>query len=267
MLAIQLLLEGLSIRSVVRVTNLHHQTIGDLILTIGENCDRLHSRLVRSVPVSDVQADEIWSFCRMKDRTRRQRQLQPGEVGDQWTFIAIERNMKIVLAYDYSHTRDDASAQRFLGKLKKAVTGRFQMTTDGLASYRWNVPVTFRHDVDFAQLIKKYAASQVVTRYSPAQIIRADKVARWGMPVEAQVCTSHIESFNQKMRMSLRRFTRLTNAHSKSVAHHEAMQSVMFAYYNFCKVHTTIRTTPAIQAGITDSPWSIEQLLYNAATQ
>ena len=202
----------------------------------------------------------------MKDRTRKQRGLEAGEVGDQWTFIAIERNLKMVLAYDYSHTRDDATAQRFLGKLKKAVTGRFQMTTDGLASYRWNVPVTFRDDVDYAQLIKRYESSQVVTRYSPARIIRSDKVARWGQPVEAQVCTSHIESFNQKMRMSLRRFTRLTNAHSKSVAHHEAMQSVMFAYYNFCKIHTTIGTAPAVEAGITESVWTIEQLLYNAAT-
>jgi len=264
-MVLQLLLEGMSVSSVERVTSVHHNTICDLILVVGGNCDRLHRRMVKDVPVTDIQADELWSFCAMKDRTRKQRGLAPGKVGNQWTFIAIERELKLLLAYEYSYHRTDDVAQRFLNKLKHAVTGRFQMSTDGLAAYRWNIPVTFRDDVDFAQLIKQYAAAQVTTRYSPAQIIRTEKVARWGKPVPERVCTSHIETFNQKMRMSLRRFTRLTNAHSKSVDHHKAMQSVMFAHYNFCKTHTTIKATPAVQAGIAAKKWSIGELLTEAA--
>ena len=142
---------------------------------------------------------------------------------------------------------------------------RFQIRHQGLAAYRWNVPVTFRDDVDFAQLIKQYASAQVTTRYSPAQIIRTEKVARWGQPVPERVCTSHIETLNQKMRMSLRRFTRLTNAHSKSVDHHKAMQSIFFAWHNFVKVHSTIKKTPAVEAGITSKTWTIEELLTEAA--
>lgn len=264
-LALNLSVEGMSVSSVERLTGLHRHTIGNLILTVGANCERLSREIIQDVSVSDVQADEIWSFIGMKDRTRRRLGIDPGEYGDCWTFIAIERNTKLILAYYVSHRRDDYAANKFLSKLKHSVTGRFQMTTDGLASYRWNVPITFRHDVDFAQLIKSYAATQETTRYSPARIIRAEKTARWGNPVPESVCTSHIERFNLTLRMSLRRFTRLTNAFSKSREHHTAMQSIMFAWYNFVRKHQAIGTTPAVKSGVTDHAWAMAELLERAA--
>ena len=257
-----MILEGLSVRATSRLTGLHPGTICDLILHVGENCRRLLDAKVVDVPVTDVQLDEIWSFVGMKEKTRVS-QARSSEWGDCWTFTAIERETKLVLAHTIGQ-RDMATCTRFLKQLDRATSGRSQLSTDGLRSYTLNVPFVLGNRVDFAQLIKTYASSQETTRYSPAKIESTEKIPVLGNPDEWRICTSHVERLNLTIRMNLRRFTRLTNGHSKSLKHHAAMQALLFAWYNFCRVHTTIRKTPAVASGIADRAWTLRELIENA---
>lgn len=263
-LCLNLVLEGMSISGTSRVTGVHKNTIGDLILTVGSNCERLHRRLVKDVPVLDIQADEIWSYVGAKQRTCRLRGFGP-ELGDSWTWIAMESNTKMVLAYHVG-SREIDSCRTFLLKLDHATSGRFQLTSDGLGAYTNTVPFVFRNRVDFAQLVKVYASTQEEKRYSPAKLQKAEKKVRFGNPDLDRVNTSYIERLNLTLRMQSRRHTRLTNAFSKSLSHHEAMQNLFFAHYNFCRKHETLKgATPAIRAGVASSIWSIEQLLHESA--
>jgi IS1 family transposase/transposase-like protein len=264
-LALHLLLEGMSIRSVERITGLHRDTIDDLILVAGENCAQFLDAKVRDVKVDDVQLDEIWSFVGMKEKNRIARGYSE-ELGDSWTFIAIERNTKLVLAHRVGQ-RDNVTCRAFLKQLNQATVGRFQLSTDGLNAYTLEVPFQFGSWVDFAQLIKTYASQQQVTRYSPATITSCEKVPRFGNPDHDRICTSHVERLNLTLRMTLRRFTRLTNAHSKSPKHHAAMQAIFFAFYNFVRPHQALGgKTPAMASGLTDRAWTLTQLLEAAAT-
>jgi IS1 family transposase len=261
-LALGMILEGMSIRATERLTGLHRDTIDQFILTVGENCQRLLDTKIKGVKVEDVQADEIWSFVGMKEKTRMARGKSAAEYGDSWTFIAIERNTKLILTHKVGQ-RDYATCWQFLLKLKAAVsTDRFQITTDGLRAYTQNVPFAFGMQVSFAQLIKVYGSSQEETRYSPAKIISADKLPIFGAPEEDRISTSHIERFNLTLRMNSRRHTRLTNAHSKSLKHHVAMQALFVAWYNFCRKHETLKgQTPAMASGLADKAWTIRELL------
>jgi len=236
-LAINLLLEGMSIRATERITKLHRDTICDLILIVGDNCQRLLDEKLTGIEVKDVQIDEIWSFVGCKAKTASARNYGP-EMGDSWTFIAIERTTKLVIAHQVGD-RGSTTCCTLLQKLADYTVGRFQLSTDGLATYRLNVPFMLRDRVDFGQLVKNYSSSQTTTRYSPATIIGAEKKTRFGNPDHDRICTSHVERLNLTLRMNMRRFTRLTNAHSKSLKHHEAMQAIFFAWYNFCRKHET----------------------------
>lgn len=263
--AIGLLVEGMSIRSIERITGLHRDTIDDLILTVGENCQRFLDEKIQGVEVNDVEADEVWSFVGCKEKTRVLRGKSP-EMGDSWTWIAIERTTKLILTHHVGG-RDHESCWSFLLKLKSAVgTGKFQLTTDGLRAYTLNVPYAFGMQVRFAQLIKNYESSQEVTRYSPAKIKSIEKLPIFGDCDEDRISTSFIERFNLTLRMSSRRHTRLTNAHSKSHKHHVAMQAIVIAHYNFCRKHETLKgNTPAMASKLADRVWTIRQLLENAA--
>jgi transposase-like protein/IS1 family transposase len=263
-LALGMILEGLSIRAVERLTGLHRDTIDDLILVVGENCQRLLDEKIKNVEVKDVQLDEIWSFVGMKEKARVARGKSP-EYGDSWTFYGISEN-KLILTHLVGQ-RDSDTCWAFLLKLKNAIgAGRFQLTTDGLAAYRQNVPFAFQSQVDFAVLIKNYASTQEVTRYSPARITNIEKLPMFGDCDEDRISTSYIERFNLTVRMTLRRFTRLTNAHSKSLKHHVAMQAIFVAFYNFCRRHETLKgQTPAMASGLADKIWSMRELLENAA--
>jgi IS1 family transposase len=234
-----------------------------LVLTVGQNCQRLLDATIQDVPVTDVQIDELWGFIRLKEKNRIARGYSE-EFGDSWTFLAIERNNKLILAHQVGQ-RDETTCWALLQRLKVATSGRFQVSTDGLATYTNNVPLALGNRVDFAQLIKNYASSQSETRYSPATIISAEKKPRFGNPDASRICTSHVERANLTVRMGVRRFTRLTNAHSKSPKHHAAMMAMFVAWYNFCRKHETIKSTPAMAAGVMDKAWSIKELLTNAA--
>jgi transposase-like protein/IS1 family transposase len=264
-MALALMLEGMSVRSVQRLTGLCRQTLADLILVVGENCQRLLDERVQNVEVTDCQLDEIWSFCGMKERTRQLRGKSPVEFGDSWTFYAISEN-KLILAHQVGQ-RDSDTCWAFLMKMKKAVgKGRFQVTTDGLAAYRQNVPFAFQSQVDFAVLIKNYSSSQTETRYSPATITNIEKLPMFGDCDEDKISTSYIERFNLTVRMSLRRFTRLTNGHSKSLRHHTAMQALFVAWYNFARKNEALKNqTPAMASNLTDHVWTIKELIERAA--
>jgi len=259
---LSLLLEGMSIRAAERVTGINRNTICDLILAVGENCEALLAN-IRGVEARDVQVDEIWSFVGCKERTAAQGQYNE-DSGDSWTVVAIERNTKLVIAHQVGE-RDATTICTLLQKLADNTTGRFQLSTDGLAAYKLNVPFMLRDRVDFGVIMKQFASSQKTTRYSPAKIIGTKKAVRFGNPDESLISTSHVERMNLTIRMNNRRFTRLTNAHSKSLKHHTAMQAIFFAWYNFCRKHETIKQTPAMESGLAKKAWSVRELLENAA--
>ena len=269
-MALNMLLEGMSLRATSRITGVDRNTLGDLLLTVGELCEEFSEAIIRDVPVKDVQADEIWSFIGMKEKTRK-RLKRSQDFGDSWTWIAVERTTKMVLA-NHVGLRDGNDCQKFLDKLDRAVTGRFQMSTDGLGAYRYSIPLTFRSNVDFGMLVKTYQSAQNETRYSPANIIAIEKKSVFGNPDEDKICTSHIERLNLTLRMQMRRFTRLTNGFSKSLDHHAAMQSLFFSWYNFCRPHETLteqagyKQTPAMASGLTGKCLKIREMLEHAAT-
>jgi len=257
-----MLLEGMSVRACERITGIKRDTICDLVLQVGQNCERFLLDTVKNVQAKFIEIDEQWGFVGCKARTAAAMNRGP-EVGDAWAWFAIDADTKMILSHVVGQ-RDEETCVRFLTQLNNATVGRTQVTSDGLTVYARNVPFCLGSRVDFAQLVKNYSSSQTETRYSPAQIISAEKVARFGNPDPDRISTSYAERFNLSVRMHVRRMTRLTNAHSKSRDHHAAMISLFVAYYNFCRKHETLKkATPAMAAGLTTSVLTIADLLYN----
>ena len=264
--ALKLLLEGMSVRATERMSGLHRDTLCDLILTVGEQCEEFLDRTMRGVEVRDVQCDEVWGFVGCKEKTRQRLGHGP-ETGDAYCFVAIERNTKLVVCWHLGK-RTSEDTWEFVDTLRHATSGRFQISTDGFRPYSAAVPMVFAFNVDFAQLIKRFGGStdtEPHRRYSPAQIVSVDTTIGCGTPDPEQICTSHVERSNLTMRMTLRRMTRLTNGHSKSWKHHRAMLALYFAWYNFVRKHATLRSTPAEGQGLTNHAWTIEELLRRAA--
>lgn len=254
-----MLLEGMSIRACERITGMKRDTICNLVLHVGQNCDRFLADAVQNIPTKFVEVDEVWGFVGCKAKTALLRGRE--DAGDSWTWLAIDADSKMILSHVVGK-RDEASCTKFLRRLNRATLGRVQVTSDGLALYTHNIPLELGSRVDYAQLVKSYSASQSETRYSPATITSAEKVARFGSPDMDRVSTSYSERFNLSLRMHNRRFTRLTNAHSKSVEHHAAMVSLFVAFYNFCRKHETLKKqTPAMASKLTDHTWTIKELL------
>jgi transposase-like protein/IS1 family transposase len=259
-LALQLLLEGNSIRSTERITNLDRNTIMSLLVRAGINCQRLLDRTIVNIPVRDVEADELWSFVFKKEGHKTIE--DSWFVGDAYCFVAIERNTKLVLAHHLGK-RSGSSTERFMHKLRYATsTERYQFTTDRFKPYVKATAKILGNTVDSAQLVKVYATSRDrEQRYSPGEVVETVPVKIYGNPDPLRICTSHVERQNLSIRMGMRRMTRLTNGFSKKWENLEAAFSLWFAYYNFCRIHRTLRVTPAMESGITNRIWTIADLI------
>ena len=262
LLVLQLLVEGNSVRSTERITGIHRDTILRLLVTVGEHCETLMAELIRDVPVSEVQADEIWCFVEMKEKTKKRNGKGEDEtIGDAYTFVAIERTTKLVLAFHLGR-RTNADTQIFTDKLDDATSGHFQINTDGFVPYREAIVGTLGNRVDFAQIVKIFGTPEGdERRYSPPEVIEMRKTAVHGQPNMDTATTAHVERQNLTMRMSMRRFTRLTNGFSKKWVNLYAMLCLHYAHYNFCRVHQTLRVTPAMEAGLTNHIWSLKEML------
>jgi IS1 family transposase len=258
-MVLRLLLEGNSISSVERLTEVHHTTILKLLVLAGEKCERIMATKICNVPVRDVECDEVWSYV-----GKKQRRVRPDDdqnLGDAYCFVAIERHSKLVLNIALGK-RDQATTDVFIEGVRHATSGEFQITTDGFAPYRRAIPNTLEDRCDFAMLIKVYRASvEGEARYSPAEVAEVVEVPVMGRPDPARIWTSIIERSNLSLRMGIRRFTRLTNGFSKKWENHWAAVALWFTFYNFCRVHKSLRMTPAMAAGISGHIWTVRELL------
>ena len=257
---LQLLIEGCSVRSTERISGLHRDTILRLLVIAGERCEKLMGRKIVNVPVKDVQCDETWGFIQKK-----QKAVTPDDdpnFGDAYCFVAIERHTKLVLNFALGK-RNQETTDIFIEGLRGATSSQdFQVSAHGFQPYVSAIDTTLGDRVDFAQIIKVYRATpEGERRYSPAEVVSTEVVPVIGHPDPKRVCTSHIERQNLTMRMQIRRLTRLTNGFSKMWENHWAALCLHFAYYNFCRIHSTIRVTPAMEAGIADHVWTIDELL------
>jgi len=258
--ALHCLLEGCSIRSTERLTGLNRNTIMRLLLIAGERSARLMDERMRGVNARYLQVDEIWTFVGKKRRIVREGDAP--EMGDQWIYVAIDAETKLIPAFRIGK-RVRPETWAFLTDLYQRVANRVQLTTDGLNHYTVTVPECFGTDVDFAQLVKLFEGTGhgPDARYSPPRITEVISKVRLGAPDPEHISTSFVERQNLTMRMAMRRFTRLTNAFSKKLSHLKAAVALHFAYYNFCRVHSSLRVTPAMEAGLTDHVWAIAELL------
>jgi len=262
LVALGMLLEGASVRSAERLTGLHRDTILRLLIAAGEKCEKLMGRLIVNVPVKDVQCDEIWGYVGKKESHKLPEEAHDDSIGEAYCFIALERHTKLVLNFALGR-RSQATTDIFIEGLR-AATGpqRFQISTDGFQPYLSAIKTTLSDRCDFAQLIKVYVQDpEGQRRYSPPEVTHTERVPVMGNPDPAKICTSHVERQNLTIRMQMRRLTRLTNAFSKKWENLWSAYCLHFAYYNFCRVHQTLRVTPAMEAGLTNRIWKLSDLL------
>lgn len=262
-LCIQLLVEGNSLRSVERITGVSLRTLLSLLIKTGQNCERIMGEKIKGIHVNDVQADEMWGYVQMKEKTKKRQGNTAAGIGDAWTFVAMESNTKLVVAWHLGR-RSATDTEEFTEKLNNATEGRFQLTTDGFTKYPEAVSYSLGTRVDYAQLVKVYGPTPEgggERRYSPPEVIKAIPTPVWGNPDPKRISTSHVERQNLTIRMQVRRLTRLTNAFSKKWENLQAALSLHFAYYNFCRIHKTLRCTPAMEAGITERVWELKDLI------
>ena len=261
-LVLRLLIEGNSLRSTERISGLDINTIMRLLVRAGEKCEKLMGRILVNIPVRDVECDEIWGYVAKKEGHKLPEEANNEGIGDAYTFVAIERHSKLVLNFTLGR-RNQATTDVFVEGLRHATAPRpFQVTTDGFAPYRSAITTTLDDRVDFAQLIKVYrTASEGEGRYSPAEVASTEVVPVMGRPDPERICTSIVERQNLTMRMQIRRLTRLTNGFSKKWENLWAALCLHFAYYNLCRIHKSLRVTPAMEAGLTDRVWELGELL------
>jgi len=253
------LVEGNSIRATVRMTGASKDTVTKLLVDLGTACEIHMDRAMRDLTCERIQVDEIWAFVYSKQKNVPANKR--GEAGDIWTFVAIDADTKLIPSF-FVGPRDLGTAQRLMVDLASRVRGRVQLTTDGFKPYLSAVQVAFRGEVDYAQLVKLYVNTGGATRYSPGRLLSTATVPIIGNPDPAKISTSYIERQNLTMRMSMRRFTRLTNGFSKKAANHAAAVSLHFAHYNFCRVHKSLSgQTPAMAADVSDHIWTLDELI------
>lgn len=255
------LVEGNSIRATVRMTGVAKNTIVKLLGELGAACSKYQDETIRNVSSKRVQCDEIWSFVGAKQKNASVEKKAEGW-GDCWTWTALDADSKLILSFRLGD-RTLATAYDFMHDLADRIANRIQLTTDGYKVYLEAVESAFNEDVDYSMLHKVYQSNpEGQTRYSPAKCVGCTTQTVAGNPDPKHVSTSFVERQNLTMRMSMRRFTRLTNGFSKKLENHAAMVALYFMYYNFGRVHQTLRVTPAMEAGIADHVWSIEEIVH-----
>ena len=256
------LVEGCSIRSTVRMTGVAKNTVSKLLIQLGAACSEYLDTALVNLPAKRVQCDEIWSFVGAKDKNVPDQRKDEIGIGSAWTWVAIDADSKLVCSWLVGK-RDPGCATQFIQDLAGRLANRVQLTTDGLKCYLTAVPDGFGTDIDYAMLVKVYGNDIIEgeKRYSPAICTGCKKQKKIGDPDPDFISTSYIERQNLTMRMGMRRFTRLTNAFSKKIENHVAAIALHFMYYNFCRIHQTLRVTPAMAAGVTGRLWSIQDVV------
>jgi IS1 family transposase len=260
---LHLLCEGQAIRAVTRLTGASKNTITKLLIDAGKSCAGYHDANVRNVRSTRIQVDEIWSFVYAKQKNVAAAVAAPESgAGDTWTWTALDADSKMIVSY-FVGGRDGECAMWFIDDLRTRLANRVQLTSDGHKAYLEAVEGAFGEDVDYAQLVKIYgsAPESAKGRYSPAECTGAKKQRVTGNPDRDHVSTSYVERSNLTMRMHMRRFTRLTNGFSKKVENHAYAVALHMMYYNFVRIHSKLRMSPAMAAGVTDRLWEIGDIV------
>ncbi|MCH7777463.1 MAG: IS1 family transposase [Gemmatimonadetes bacterium] len=258
---LSMLCEGSSMRSISRVVGVSFNTVDKLLQDAGAACVAFHEEAVRGVQAKRVQCDEIWSFCYAKAKNLPSAKNVPFGAGDIWTWTALDADSKLIISWLVGG-RDAEYANEFMQDVASRLADRVQLTTDGHYAYLNAVEGAFGADVDFAQLVKLYGqAPDAEKRYSPPVCVGAKKETFNGRPAKRHISTSYVERHNLTMRMSMRRFTRLTNAFSKRIINHCHALALYFVWYNFVRIHTSLQVTPAMAAGVTGKLWEMEDIV------
>jgi len=255
---ISVLVEGNSLRATARICDVAFNTVLKFIPQIGKVCMDYQDQAFRNLECKRVQCDEIWSFCYAKEKNVPKDKKGIFGYGDIWTWVAMDAESKLVPSFMVGN-RDTVTAKMFIDDLASRLANRVQLTTDGNKVYLEAVEGAFGCDVDYAMPVKMYESSQEETRYSPARCTGCKGTPITGNPERKYISTSFIERQNLTMRMGMRRFTRLTNAFSKKIENHTLHLALHYMYYNFVRIHKTLRVTPAMKAGVTDHLWSVEE--------
>jgi IS1 family transposase len=256
------LVEGNSLRAVTRMIGVHRTTVMKLLVSLGRECSNYQNRAFRNLGCKRIQCDEIWSFCYAKAKNVP-KHLKGSGAGDVWTWVALDPDSKLVPCW-FIGNRSAQAAYHFLSDLKMRLANRVQLTSDALTCYRDGIARSFGTDnLDYAMLTKIYRAGGTggpETRYSPAVCMGTKKAVLYGKPDARHISTSHVERQNLTMRMSMRRYTRLTNGFSKKLENLEHAVALHYMHYNFCRIHQTLRVTPAMEAGVSDHVWSLDEI-------
>lgn len=255
------LVEGNSIRAACRMTGVAKGTVLKLLADVGRTCKEYQDKTLRNLPCKRIQCDEIWSFCYAKEKNVPEELRGQFGFGDVWTWTALCADTKLVPSWQVG-LRDAEYASKFMNDLASRLKNRVQLTSDGHRVYLQTVESAFGSEIDYAMLVKLYSGDpKDDTRYSPGQCNGTRTASILGNPDYTNVSTSFVERQNLTMRMSMRRFTRLTNAFSKKIENLEHAVALHFMNYNFCRVHQTLRVTPAMEAGVSDHVWSIDEII------